>query len=133
MQPDQPKLRTLCQERFRMGIRKHFFSERGTAAQGGGGVTIPGGVQEIFRCCTEGHGLVRNINDTWMVGLDGVRGFFQACRFYDSVSLWYGQTALLYRWTQWSIPTPTILYFFEIYTPVTLYSSKSRNVNSAVI
>ena len=27
-------------------------------AQGGGGVTIPGGVQETFRCCTEGHGLV---------------------------------------------------------------------------
>jgi len=28
------------------------------AAQGGGGVTIPWGVQETFRCCTEGHGLV---------------------------------------------------------------------------
>jgi len=28
------------------------------AAQGGGGVTIPGGVQETFRCCTKGHGLV---------------------------------------------------------------------------
>jgi len=28
------------------------------AAQRGGGVTIPGGVQEVFRCCTEGHGLV---------------------------------------------------------------------------
>jgi len=26
-------------------------------AQGGGGVTIPEGVQETFRCCTEGHGL----------------------------------------------------------------------------
>jgi len=28
------------------------------AAQGGGGVTIPGGVQETFRCCIKGHGLV---------------------------------------------------------------------------
>jgi len=28
------------------------------AAQRGGGVTIPGGVQEMFRCCTEGCGLV---------------------------------------------------------------------------
>jgi len=28
------------------------------AAEGGGGVTVPGGVQETFRCCTEGHGLV---------------------------------------------------------------------------
>jgi len=27
-------------------------------AQGGGGVTIPGGVQETFRCCTKRHGLV---------------------------------------------------------------------------
>ena len=31
------------------------------AAQGGGGVTISGGVQETFRCCTEGHGLVGNM------------------------------------------------------------------------
>lgn len=30
----------------------------GWAAHGGGGVTIPGGVQEAFRCCTEGYGLV---------------------------------------------------------------------------
>ena len=28
------------------------------AAQGDGGVTVPGGVQETFRCGTEGHGLV---------------------------------------------------------------------------
>ena len=28
------------------------------AAQEGGGVTAPGGVQEMFGCCTEGHGLV---------------------------------------------------------------------------
>ena len=27
-------------------------------AQGGGTVTIPGGVQETFRCSTKGHGLV---------------------------------------------------------------------------
>jgi len=26
------------------------------AAQGGGGDTIPGGVQELHRCGTEGHG-----------------------------------------------------------------------------
>ena len=25
------------------------------AAQGGGGVTVPGGVQEMWRCGTEGH------------------------------------------------------------------------------
>jgi len=28
------------------------------AAQGGGGVTIPGGLQEKGRCGTEGHGLL---------------------------------------------------------------------------
>ena len=33
------------------------------AAQGGGGVTIPGGAQETFSCCTEGRGLVGDIGD----------------------------------------------------------------------
>ena len=47
------------------------------AAQGGGGVTDSGGVQETCRCCTEGHGLVGNIGDRWMVGLDDLRGVFQ--------------------------------------------------------
>jgi len=28
------------------------------AAQGSAGVTVPGSVQEMFRCCTEGYGLV---------------------------------------------------------------------------
>ena len=28
------------------------------AAQGGGGVALPGGVQDMFRCCTEACGLV---------------------------------------------------------------------------
>lgn len=31
-------------------------------AQGGVKVTIPGGVQEEFICCTEGHALVGNIS-----------------------------------------------------------------------
>ena len=48
------------------------------AAQGGGGVTIPGGAQEKFRCCTEGHGLVGNIGDMNMVGLDYLEGHFQS-------------------------------------------------------
>ena len=33
------------------------------AAQGGGAVTVPGGVQEVFRCCTEGYCLDRNNGD----------------------------------------------------------------------
>ena len=44
------------------------------APQGGSGVTITGGVQETFRCCTEGHGLVGNIGDRWMAGLDCLTG-----------------------------------------------------------
>ena len=47
------------------------------AVRGGGGVTIPGGVQETFRCCTEGRGLVGNTGDRWMVGLHGLGGLFQ--------------------------------------------------------
>ena len=44
------------------------------APQGCGGVTTPGGVQEAFRCCTEGHGLVGSITDRWSVGLDNLKG-----------------------------------------------------------
>ena len=40
------------------------------AAQGGGEVTVPGGVQETCRCCTEGCGLVGTIGDRWTVALD---------------------------------------------------------------
>ena len=45
--------------------------------QGGGGVIIPGGVQEMFRCGTEGHGLVGSIGGRWMVGLDDLGGLLQ--------------------------------------------------------
>lgn len=31
------------------------WSGTGTAAMGGGGVAIPGGIQEMFTCCTKGH------------------------------------------------------------------------------
>jgi len=42
------------------------------AAQDGGGVAVPGGVQEMFRRCIEGHGLVGNIGGgggwlDWMI------------------------------------------------------------------
>jgi len=39
------------------------------AAQGGGGITVPGGVQGTCRCCTEGHCLVGNMGDRWAVEL----------------------------------------------------------------
>ena len=57
------------------------------AAQTGGSVTIPGGVQEVFRCCTEGHGSVGHIGDRWMVGEDHLGGLFHPWWFCDSVLL----------------------------------------------
>ena len=57
------------------------------AAQGGGGVTNPGGVQGMFGHCVEGHGLMRTIGDGWMVGLGDPVGLFQPWWFYDSVIL----------------------------------------------
>ena len=47
------------------------------AAQGGGGGTDTGGVQEVFRCCVEGQGLVRTIGDKRTVGLGDLVGLFQ--------------------------------------------------------
>jgi len=47
------------------------------AAQGGGGVTIPGNVQELQRCGMWGYGLFDNIGGRWPVGLDDLRGLFQ--------------------------------------------------------
>ena len=44
------------------------------AAQGGGGVTNPGGVRIMFRHHVEGHGLVRTIGDRQTVELDDLVG-----------------------------------------------------------
>ena len=46
------------------------------AAQGGGGVTIPGSVQEPYGCGTEEHGLVGNIDGS-AVGLGDLKDLFQ--------------------------------------------------------
>jgi len=65
---------------FRLDIRKNFFSESGQTVpmhyHGGGGVTVPGGVQE------EGRGALREmVKWAWwgwlMVGLDDLSGLFQ--------------------------------------------------------
>ena len=53
-----------------------FSALRKALQQGSAGVTVPGGGQEIWRCGTEGHGLVGTVG--WGgVGLDGLRGLFQ--------------------------------------------------------
>ena len=52
----------LHQGRFRLDFRKYFFCKRVVlewAAQGGGGVTILGDIQQKFTCCTKAHGLAR--------------------------------------------------------------------------
>ena len=46
------------------------------AVQKGGGVTVPGGVKETFRCCTKGHSLGENTG-RWTIGLDAVGGLFK--------------------------------------------------------
>jgi len=47
------------------------------AAQEGGEVTDPGGVQGTFGHCVEGCDLVRTTGDGWMVGLGDPVGLFQ--------------------------------------------------------
>ena len=47
------------------------WSGTGMAAQGGGGVTNPGGVQGTFGCCAEGHGLARTIGEVQTNGWTG--------------------------------------------------------------
>lgn len=45
-----------CQERFRLGIRRHFFQKGWLGI--GGGCGIAESFQEKGRYCTEGHSLV---------------------------------------------------------------------------
>ena len=50
----------LCMGRFRLDIRKKGLLRKSgepseQTAQGGGGTTIPRGVEEPWRCGTEGH------------------------------------------------------------------------------
>lgn len=79
----------LCQGIFSFDLMRYFKREIGQApeqaAQGGNMVTIPGSIQEMFRCCTERHDLAKNTGDSWIVGPDDLRGLCQPCRFYDSI------------------------------------------------
>ena len=76
----RPRLK-LHQGRFRLDTRKNFILRKSDmaqegAAQGGGGVTDPKSLQEMFRCCTKGHGLVGN-GGRWIVERDDLGGLSQ--------------------------------------------------------
>ena len=64
----------------------------------------------MFRCCTEGHGLVGNIGDRRTVELDVLRGLFQSWWFYDSVILW----KLLTEWN--CVPKRVLSCFNHFYS-----------------
>jgi len=91
-----------CQGRSRSDVRKYNFSEScqtlDWAAQGGGEVTINGGVQETFRCYTEGNHFMEDIGDRWTVGLDDLRGIFQSWQFCDSMVQVPAATLSPLRW-----------------------------------
>jgi len=70
------------------------WSGAGTGCPWSAGVAVPGGVQELCRCCTEGHDSVGNISGRLAVGLDNLRGVFQHWWFYDSVILGQMQITL---------------------------------------
>ena len=63
-----------------MDVRKKVFSERVVVhglPRGKVGVTIPGGVQETWRCGTKECGLVDNIGGRRVVELNDPRGLSQ--------------------------------------------------------
>ena len=63
-----------CKEKF---LLRKSGQALGNGLTGGSEVTIPGGVRELFRWCTEGRGLVGNIGGRWTVELDDLGDLFQ--------------------------------------------------------
>jgi len=74
-------LNTNFQYNFKIGYQEKLLQKSGEAlaqtARIGDVVTIPGGVQEMCTCGTEGCGLVGSIDSRWSLGLNDLRYPFQ--------------------------------------------------------
>jgi len=62
----------MYQGRFGLDVRKEILLQKKCeaseqAAQGGGVATVPGGVQEMWRCDTKELGLLGNIGGWWTI------------------------------------------------------------------
>lgn len=66
------------------GFRKASPIERlgvGMGCPGGGGVTVLGGVQKIFKCYSEEYDFVGNVGGRHTIGLDDLGDLFQSWWF----------------------------------------------------
>ena len=75
-------LLTVQEHRHQVGNEETFLLRKSSqalewVAQGGGGVTVPGGVQGKVGHGAWGHGLVGDIGGRGMVGPDDLGGLFQ--------------------------------------------------------
>ena len=69
-------------EEAQVGYQERFLLQKSgdaleQAAQCGGGVIVPGGVQEMCRCEAFGNMVSGHGDDGLMVGLDDLRGLLQ--------------------------------------------------------
>jgi len=102
--------------------------------QGGGWVTVPGGVQETFRWCTKEHGLVRQygVVDGWLTRwswLDDLGSCFQPWWFYDAIRSWLPGL----KWLNYVLFHGSLSYEAQHSVKLSLLATKASQVNSSNI